>query len=131
MESLWSGQGLLRERLCCTRGWWMMAGPVLTGLSQEIHGTSFSHCLSTPNHGHNLVTYPYINTTIQPTTEFVGSTIKNQPGDYPTHPLTSTQLYNHTTEFVGSTIKDQPGDYPTHPLRYKLPYLHRMLLFGE
>ena len=45
MESLWSGQGLLRERRCCARGWWMMA--VITGLSQEIHGTSF-YCLLVP-----------------------------------------------------------------------------------
>ena len=38
MESLWSGQGLLRERWYCAQGWWMMA--VLTGSLQEIHGTS-------------------------------------------------------------------------------------------
>ena len=30
MESLWSGQGLLRERWCCARSWWMLT--VLTGL---------------------------------------------------------------------------------------------------
>ena len=46
MESLWSGQSLLREMWCCARGGWMMA--VLTGL-QEIHGTSFYYCLSVPH----------------------------------------------------------------------------------
>ena len=30
IESLWSGQGLIRERWCCARGWWNI--PVLTGL---------------------------------------------------------------------------------------------------
>ena len=47
MESLWSGQGLLRERWCCARGWWMMA--VITDLSQEIHLTSFSRYFLVPH----------------------------------------------------------------------------------
>ena len=98
VDSLWSGQGLLRERWCCARGWWMLA--VLTRL---IAGDTWNlvslSSFSTPHHAHTLATYTH-------------------------HMDTNIQL-NHGLR------KNQPGDNQTHPLIYKLPNLHRMLLFGE
>ena len=67
MESLWSGRGLLRKRWCCARGWWMMAGAhrIIAGDAWNLVVLS---SLSTPFHGHTLVTYHHIyNTSIQPT----------------------------------------------------------------
>ena len=60
MESLWSGQGLIRERWCCARGWWMMA--VIIGNSWNLDLLLF---LRTPHHGHTLVTDNHINTHIK------------------------------------------------------------------
>ena len=44
-EGLWSGAGLMRERWCCARGWWMLA--VLTG--DSIHGTLFHYYFFVPH----------------------------------------------------------------------------------
>ena len=41
-ESLCGGEGLIRERWWCARGWWMVA------VSQEIHRTSFYYCFFIP-----------------------------------------------------------------------------------
>ena len=79
MESLWSGQGLLRQRWCCAWGWWAMA--VLTGLSQEMHRNSFYYRVFVP-HIMGILSY---------------------------HTLTLPQPYNYTIEFVGSTKESTRG----------------------
>ena len=64
MERFWNGPGLLREKWCCARGWWMLA--VLTG---DTWNLVLSLYLSNPHHGHTLVTYTHQHPTI-----LVGST---------------------------------------------------------
>ena len=68
MESLWSAEGLIRERWCCARGWLMLA--VITGDKWNFVLLLF---LCTPHYGHTLVTDNHINTHIQ-LNELVGST---------------------------------------------------------
>ena len=74
-------------------------------------------CPSTPLHGHTLVTYDHIRTTLQPVQLIELAIIE----------LAIIEL-NHQE---GLLHKNPPGDYRTHPLRNKIPNLHRMLLFGE
>ena len=85
MESLWSGQGRLREKWCCARGRLVDTGrdyKLIAGYATWNPVLPLS--LSTPHHGHILITYTQINTTIQ----LISLDLrKNQPGDYQTHPL--------------------------------------------
>ena len=101
MESLCSEQGLLRERWCCDRGWWMMASAhrIIAGDAWNLVVLS---CLRTLHYGHTLVTYNHIRTTIQliqlnqliqPTSKLTQWGLrKNPPGVYRTHPLRNNFL---------------------------------------
>ena len=66
MKSLRSGQGLLRERCgtACARGWWMLAGAHRI-IADDTRNLVVLSSFSTPHHGHTLVTYNHMRTTVQ------------------------------------------------------------------
>ena len=125
MKSLCSGQGLLRERWCCARGWWMLAGGhrIIRRRYMKPHciivssyPTSWAYSRNIQSHAQNHTT----NTTLTSVSTIGGGrdTTISSPGRSPKQPFPGIGLHDslhgrqacpNSAHFTRRLVKQVPG----------------------